>query len=476
MRAARHREITSLTPSEVRLASRRMSDRSWTIAPVIAWFVGFLVVALIVLDGGVAVLADRLTVHREAAAPQPAVPAGAPGPIVAEADDSELAPAAPPVASGAGDYPDKVGSLEDAHHALAGFYKAVAASKKGALGHAVRVSWYGDSVIADDQLASRLRSRLQGELGDGGPGFVFVVRPHRFCENGSITRGDEAGWRPFAISTQHVTDGFYGPAGSTAETDGGRATIKLASGKVTGVELYYLAQPHGGEVTITGDGTELVKTSTAGDKKAAAWASAHATDGVKKLVLDTRGNVRVFGLDLENDRGAVVDNLGIVSVNVKSFSANDAAHWSDEINHRAADLVMIMIGANEAQWLGPSDRDTKDYQAHYEAVLAPIRKANADRACLVVSPTDQAEEHDGDYRSRPVMPVLVDAQRKAAEAAGCAFFSTYEWMGGKGAAAKWFKHGLVSSDFQHLTQRGANKLADAVFDALMTGYKKYAHE
>jgi lysophospholipase L1-like esterase len=213
--------------------------------------------------------------------------------------------------------------------------------------------------------------------------------------------------------------------------------------------------------------------STAAEAKAPAWATAKA-DGAQRVEIDTRGRVRMFGIDLENASGAVVDNLGIVSVNVKSFGANDAAHWTAEVGHRNADLLMIMIGANEAEWLQPGDRDTKQYQAHYEAVLAPLRKARADAACLVVSPTDQAEEHEGDYRSRPVMPVLVEAQRKAARAQGCAFYSTYDWMGGKGSAAKWFRKGLVSSDFQHLSKKGANKMADAVFDALMAGAKRYA--
>ncbi len=93
----------------------------------------------------------------------------------------------------------------------------------------------------------------------------------------------------------------------------------------------------------------------------------------------------------------------------------------------------------------------------------------------MVSPTDQAEAKDGGYPSRPVMPVLVEAQRKAAHALGCAFYSTYAWMGGRGSAARWFRNGLVGSDFQHLSRKGANKMADGVFDALMTGFQRYAH-
>ena len=204
------------------------------------------------------------------------------------------------------------------------------------------------------------------------------------------------------------------------------------------------------------------------------FAGAKLGGGAAQFKIETTGTVRLFGIDLENDSGAVVDNLGIVSVNVKSFGNANAEHFASALGHRGADLIMIMIGANEAQWLGPVDLDTKRYQANYEKVLGPIHKARPDAACLVVSPTDQAEAKDGAYPSRPVMPVLVDAQRKAAQASGCGFFSTYDWMGGKGSASKWFRKGYVGSDFQHLSRKGANKMADAIFDALLAGYQRYA--
>ena len=47
-------------------------------------------------------------------------------------------------------------------------------------------------------------------------------------------------------------------------------------------------------------------------------------------------------------------------------------------------------------------------------------------------------------------------------------------MGGHGSAAKWFHKGLVGTDFQHLSKRGADKMADAVFDALIAGARQYA--
>jgi lysophospholipase L1-like esterase len=460
-------------------------DRSWTVAPTLLWFCACLVVALVVFDHGLQAVADRLTARRGGTAQQVAGPTFAAKPaVVADSGDDDVAavPPAPPPDAPKGDR-THLGVLEDVclegtpaackRWAMDGFYKAVAASKRGKLGRAVRVSWYGDSVIATDAIPNALRKRLQTELGDGGPGFVFVVPPHRFCAHETVARTNAGGWETHAISTTLSPDKLYGVGGASAETDGGRATIKLISGTVSNVELYYLQQPKGGRATIAADGAEIAHADTRGDAKAPGYAVGTAA-GAKKIDITTEGRVRVFGIALENASGAVVDNLGIVSVNVKSFGAHDEAHWTSELAHRSADLVLIMIGANEAEWLSPHDQDTKDYQGRYEKVLAPLHKARPNGSCLVVSPTDQAEAKDGAYPSRPVMPVLIEAQRKAALASGCAFYSTYAWMGGKGSASRWFAKGLVSSDFQHLSHKGADKLADAMFKTLLAGYGRYA--
>lgn len=458
-------------------------DRSWTIAPTLLWFCGLLIAGLWVIDGGVQALADRLTTRRDPEAATPAGPGLAAAPVeVADAKDDEP-PGVPVVSTGAGDRA-RGSALEDTcldgtpaackRWAMDAFYRAVAAEAKGTLGRALRVSWYGDSVVATDALPARLRARLQGELGDGGPGFVYVIPPHRFCHHEGVTRTHGGSWLTHAISTQQIADGLYGAGGATVETSDGRATVRLVAGTASRVELHYLAQKGGGKVKVAADGAELLTVDTRAEAKAGAVARATLQGGATQFTITTEGRARMFGVDLENASGAVVDNFGIVSVNVKSFGNHNADHFEEELGHRGADLIMIMIGANEAQWLRPGDTDTKLYQANYEKVLRPIRKARPDATCLVVSPTDQAEAKDGSYVSRPVMPLLIDAQRKAAQAAGCAFFSTYDWMGAKGSAAKWFRRGYVGSDFQHLSKKGATKMADAVFEALMGGYRRYA--
>ena len=134
----------------------------------------------------------------------------------------------------------KTGPLEDTcidgtpdackRWAMDGFYAAIKKAKAGKLGRALRVSWYGDSVVATDAIPGRLRTRMQTEYGDGGPGFVWVAAPHRFVGHEAITRTNSGDWQPHAISTIQVPDGLYGPGGSSAETRDGAATIKITGG------------------------------------------------------------------------------------------------------------------------------------------------------------------------------------------------------------------------------------------------------
>jgi lysophospholipase L1-like esterase len=350
--------------------------------------------------------------------------------------------------------------------ALDGFRAALGKSRKGDLGRPLRLSMFGDSVVATDEIPARLRHRAAAELGDGGPGFVYAHPPHRFCAHEAITRSSTGSWTSYAVSMATVRDRLYGFGGATAQTSDGSVTTKIKGEPATHIAVHYLAQPRGGQLGVFRDreDTPLATVDTRVEAAAPAVATAEVAGGARSVALRATGNVRLFGLVLERDRGAVVDNLGIVSVTAKNFSRNDHSHWSSQIRARQPDLVLVMIGANEAQWLTGGSNEMSDYTARYTALLAPIRAGGSE--CLVVSPLDQVEVIEGRVVSRKIAPRLVAAQRAAAVAAGCGFFDTLAWMGGPGSAARWRRRSWLSGDYIHLTRRGSEQLGDALFDAL----------
>lgn len=477
-------------------------DRSeLSLAPILGWLGLAVIAGVFVIDGSVGALTGRLTASRSEPLAHSALGALAPGPdplapdvegdaptrvplvgpgalAIAEADlggegDASLGAGAAGSGSGAGAVklpplfdPCVEGEGAGCKRALDPFRAALARSRKGDLGRPLRLSLFGDSVVATDEIPGRLRHRAVAELGDGGPGFVYAHSPHRFCAHEAITRSSSGSWTSYAVSMTSVRDRFYGYGGSTAQTDGGSVTTKIKGEPATHIAVHYLGQPRGGQLEILHDRAEtpLVTVDSRVETAAPAVALAQVADGAHSVVVRATGNVRLFGLVLERDRGAVVDNLGIVSVTAKNFSRNDHAHWASQIRARQPDLVMIMLGANEAQWLQGGTNEMRDYTERYTELLAPIRTAGS--ACLVISPLDQVEITDGRVVSRKISTRIVEAQRAAAVAAGCGFFDSLSWMGGPGSAAKWRRRSWLSGDYIHLTRKGSEQLGDALFKAL----------
>jgi lysophospholipase L1-like esterase len=352
------------------------------------------------------------------------------------------------------------------HHALDGFRTALAAQRAHTGVHPLRVSWFGDSLTADDQITNGLRHRLAGLVGDGGPGFVFGAPPHPFCEHRALARTVSDEWTVHGISAPIAADRLLGLGGST-ETETGGTLRFVPTSPITSIDLHYLAQPSGGSIELDADGTHITQIDTRAPAKKSMFVTVELPVGTKAIELRARGRVRLFGAAFEAKSGAVVDNLGIVNATAKAMhDHNMAAHWHNQLARRAPDLVVIMYGTNEAAWIAPRGASLDEHEKLFGELLSTVRAAVPEAACLVISPLDQLDWHDEKMPARASVPAMVEAQRRAAAAHGCAFWDTYAWMGGKGASAGWYKHGLIVKDFQHPTSEGAARIADALFAGL----------
>jgi lysophospholipase L1-like esterase len=366
----------------------------------------------------------------------------------------------------AGSRPGAPSATFDNTSALSAWRAALENQTSGTATHPLRISYVGDSLTADDHITHALRGKLSALVGDGGPGFVFAAPPHPYCENREVSRFMSGEWRVWGVSTTPAPDHLLGLGGS-AETDEGSVRMTLAKPDVRSVDVYYLMQPHGGTLEIAADGKVVEHVATAGTHKEAAFARVEVPDGTTKIDLRASGRVRLFGASLESPKGAVVDNLGIVNATAKQLSKyNLPQHWQKQLAHRSSDLVIVMLGANEAEWLAPKGAGMEEHEKVFGELLATVRAANPDGSCLVVSPLDQIDWRAVNMPPRESVPAMVDAQKRAALAAGCAFWNAYEWMGGKGASRDWRKQGLVIKDFQHPTTAGAHRIANALYAGL----------
>lgn len=389
----------------------------------------------------------------------------------AEHTPRRRAAAAPPPAAQLDD-PCVQGSGAGCTRALDGFYASLAATDAGKAARATRVAYLGDSLTADDRIANRLRGAFGKRFGDGGPGFVHVVPPHPYCHHRAVRRTASKTWTVHGVSTPFPADRLLGYGGGSAESQGG-ASVRFtpASAVVTRAEVYYLAQPGGGALDVAVDGKPSTTIETRADAKKASYAQVPVAAALGKLDLRASGRVRVFGVVLEAARGVVVDNLGVVNATAQSWGKNRRDHWKGQLAHRAPDLLVVMIGTNEAGWLAGKALD--DHARVVAELLAPFRAAHPGASCLVISPFDQVDYERAGLPPRPSIAPMVAAQRAAATAAGCAFWDTQSWMGGPGSSRDWRKAGWLTNDYAHPTPDGANRIADALSAALLTGYDRY---
>jgi hypothetical protein len=73
------------------------------------------------------------------------------------------------------------------------------------------------------------------------------------------------------------------------------------------------------------------------------------------------------------------------------------------------------------------------------------------------------------------IPEIVGIQREVAAETHCAFFDTYDAMGGDGTMGRWFTASprLVTADLLHPTPQGATLVAGLFVDQLGLGYNRW---
>ncbi|MFN7145727.1 MAG: GDSL-type esterase/lipase family protein, partial [Myxococcota bacterium] len=175
--------------------------------------------------------------------------------------------------------------------------------------------------------------------------------------------------------------------------------------------------------------------------------------------------------------GATWESLGVIGVGSKSFTTFAGERLAEQMAVRKPDLVVVMLGGNEAGYPVLTTGGGAGYAPIFEGALTTIRAGAPNAACLVVTPLDQGylDEETGEAKSRPGMANLVRRQREVALAQGCAFWSAWAAMGGEGAALRWSATaGLGTGDLVHLTSRGLDVIGNLLADAILAEYDAWA--
>jgi lysophospholipase L1-like esterase len=416
---------------------------------------------------------------------QPAIQAPAPAQFAAIVDfDPARTPLSPllrhadsalPIPEPGFGRPGAAALLEDASGVLDHFYAALWRTEKKQPDAITRIVHYGDSPTTADLITGDVRAILQARYGDAGHGFVLIDRPWAWYQHTGV-QITGSGWDMSRATSYESRDGLFGLGGvSFAGAGGATSRIVYASPGHRHFEVWFLKQPGGGWLDVSGDGKHLGTLDTGADRKTPGFAGLLAPAGVRTLELRVqRPPVRVFGVIAEKPGpGVVYDTLGLngASINVLALIMN-ADHWAAELRQRHPNLVIVNYGTNEADFGAFIDRG---YEKELREAIRRIRAALPDVSIMLMSPMDRGKHSGGEIVTMPTIPKLVDIQRRVARDTGCGFFDTFHAMGGDGTMARWYngQPRLVSADLIHPGPAGGKMIATVFARELAAGLNRY---
>ena len=366
-------------------------------------------------------------------------------------------------------------NLVDKSESLKPFYQALWRTEARQPGAVTRILHYGDSPVTADSITADVRSLLQEHFGDAGHGFILVAKPWAwYGHRGVDVRG--SGWHIEAASQSRAHDGFHGLGGVSFQGATGASSHLVLHEDHARMEIKYLREPGGGLLTVEAGGSSIGQVDTDGIEKQPAFQMFSLPAGVRDIDLAVeRGPVRLFGVSFEkNGPGVIYNSLGLnggqVQMVLRFFEKNQ---WTAELQHEQPDLVVVNYGTNESLY---ADYIERYYPGELREVIRRIKNAVPKASVLVMSPMDRGErDSTGQITTPATLPRLVEIQRQIAADTGCAFFNTFQAMGGAGTMARWYENQprLVSADFMHPLPAGAKKVGVLLDQALESGFRQF---
>ncbi|MGF1464795.1 MAG: GDSL-type esterase/lipase family protein [Sandaracinaceae bacterium] len=363
--------------------------------------------------------------------------------------------------------------------ALTPFYRALERTARGEEGAITRVAHYGDSSIAGDGITMTLRRRFQQRFGDGGHGFHLIARGTMPYRHRDVAHRERGSWELRQLVRAGLGSHRYGYGGVQARgiagawASFGTSEDGPVGGAASRFELFFLKHPRGGRVEMVVDDGPGQMVDTRAPELVDGRVALTAPPGPHELTVRVLGGgeARLYGVVLETDGpGVVYDSLGMVGARARRMLGFDLHHLRQQHRFRRTHLVVLAFGGNEADDL----RHTMlSFEQDYRRVIALVREAWPSAGCLLMGPLDQGERDErGAIRTMPQIPVIVQAQRRAARAEGCAYFDTFGAMGGPGSMRRWFRATprLAFGDFRHATPAGYRVVGNMLYKALLRGF------
>ncbi len=355
----------------------------------------------------------------------------------------------------------------------------------------IRILHYGDSQIEGDRISSYLRNQLQAQFGGAGIGLFPVVLPHN--TNISMDHRVSKEWRRFTprhldeANFNHRRFGVlmsfsrFSPYYSYYQDEVYEASISIndspinfeRSSQFTQCRIFFShnEKPFIVKMNYRGKTTDAEMVPPSDTLTEINWRVPASQD---ELQITFQGNHSpdIYGMALDGKTGIALDNIPLRGSRGTDFTENDTAFLKSMLKTLNVKLIILHFGVN----LVPTLRESYDFYARaFYRQLKMLQSIDPNLSIIVMGVTDMSRKVGGDYQSYPNIEKIRDAQKEAAFRADCAFWDTYQAMGGKNSMPSWVfaEPPLARKDFTHFTYKGSVVIAKLFYKALMRDYRSY---
>jgi lysophospholipase L1-like esterase len=397
---------------------------------------------------------------------------------------------------------------------LAPFFERLQAIERGQPGATASVLHLGDSHVASDTISGELRDVLQSRFGDGGRGYAQPQGVSRVHRQESMTLGGSGSWLVEHAMQREEPLAPIGVSGIRVTADEAGVTLSRAAcptcrfgAAFDRALVHYLETADGGSFVLrAADGSASRVIATSGDESTLGVASLDLVEGPHEVIVEALGDgpVHILGVATERSAGGLrYESMGLNGARAAHWGRLDASLLADEIRSRGTDLVVVAFGTNEAfgdrfryrptPEMTPEEMSARfdglleeihSYASEFEALLRALVAGVPDASCLVLLPPDfhdrnapcedAIEAGDACLRMPPdSLGRVVAAQRRAADAVGCAVWDQQAAMGGPGGMSVWQQEGLGRDDGIHLSMAGYDAMGVGLYRDLMQAFERW---
>ncbi len=340
----------------------------------------------------------------------------------------------------------------------------------------VRIVHYGDSQIEEDRITNVLRRKLQTEFGGQGVGTVPFYQSVQSHTIGQSSNREPKRYSVYWLSTfRRAGSRMYGPMGQMCVIDSAVTTTILPRTKQTG---YYSAHYFNTVTLMTSSSKNIYanvkgqRLNIAPDGNSMQFTEISLPDSSTTLSVTLSGGGDIYGVMMTGKTGVNVDNMPMRGCSGTIFTGIDARQLRDYFTYTNTKLIIMQFGGNSM----PYFRTEKAIDTYLQSITEQVRymQRQAPQAkILFVGPSDMTTRIQGKMQTYPWLEEVDRRLQETVTEAGAAYWSLFKGMGGRGSMAAWVRSGLAGSDYIHFTRKGADNVAEMLYNALHAGYDYY---